>query len=147
MPSHPLEDRLAALRARLGAQRVDALVEAAAAVGTANLPGDEAPIFGFLQRILLHLRNQDRGQGMLFPKTDAEYRRFYDYFDGEGRIVAIAPGDGPEQMRIDPAWVRPMPGMPAGEPYFEVAPGAGGEIVAAFLEAYAAMLARGPVAG
>lgn len=143
----PLDDRLADLRTRLGAKRVDAMLEAAGVVGASNLPGEETPIFGFLQRVLLHLRNHDRGQGMIFPKTDAEYKRFYDYFDGEGRIVAIVPGDGPEDMRVDPGWVRPMAGMPADQPYFEVAPGAGPLIVTAFLEAYAAMLSRGPSGG
>lgn len=142
-PAPPLEDRLADLRTRLGAARVDSMIEAAGNVGSANLPFEEAPIFGFLQRILLHLRNNDRPQGMLFPKTDAEYKRFYDYFDGEGRIVAIVPGEGPEDMTVDPTWVRHMPELPADQPFYEVVPGAGPLIVAAFLEAYAAMLARG----
>lgn len=134
-----LSDRQNALRAQLGPERVDALLEAAGLVGASYLPGEEDPVFGFLQRILIHLKNQDRNQGMLFPKTDEEYKRFYDYFDGEGRIMKIEPGAG---MAVDPGWVRLMPDLPADHPFYEVAPGAGPAIVTAFLEAYAVLRAR-----
>ncbi len=67
---------------------------------------------------------------------------FYDYFDGEGRIVAIHLGEGPELMAVNRDWVRLMPDMPVDHPYYEVAPGAPHEMVAAFLEAYAQLRAR-----
>lgn len=134
--------RVEALRARLGAERVDEWLVATHAVGTASLPGDEDLAFGFVQRVLMHLKNhRDRNCGMLFPKVDAEYRRFFDYFDGDGRIFLIFPGDGPDQMRYDPAWFRPMDLGFGYEQYYEVVPGAELAIVVAFLEAYAALQA------
>jgi hypothetical protein len=135
-------DRLERLRAAVGAERVDAMLEAARQAGDSYLPGDQDPVFGFIQRALIQLKNSGRNCGLIFPKQDPEFRRFVDYFDGEGRIIVIRPGDEPGGMHIEPGWVRPAEQSHPDCPFFEVAPGMAEAIMAAFLEAYAAMRAR-----
>ncbi|MDB5096285.1 MAG: hypothetical protein JWM80_706 [Cyanobacteria bacterium RYN_339] len=119
------------LRERLGVALVQDFLAAAGQVGRSYMVGDEDLVFGFLQRVLAHLKRDDKNYGLIFPKFDERYKRMYDYFDGGGRIVVIRPG---EDLVIDPAWTRPKEG------YFEVTEGAETQIVLAFLAAYARLL-------
>lgn len=131
--------RAAALRAALGDQAVDELLGAASAVGRAYLPGDEDLVFGFVQRALARLKQEGRNRGLLFPKYDQDYRRMFDYMDGDGAVWVLRPGDGPGEVPADPAWFTDHD---AGDPeraYFQVAEGAETAIMLAFLEAVAAL--------
>lgn len=120
------------LRDRLGDRLVDDFLAAASEVGRSYLTGDEDLVFGFLQRVLAHLRNSGRNYGLIFPKRDRHYRPMFDYFDGDGRIFVIYPGAGsPDQLPIEPAWVVPV------ESYYEVSERATREIALAFLRVYA----------
>jgi hypothetical protein len=128
--SHQLPE--AQLRRQLGDAHVDAFLGAAGLVGRSYLSGDEDLVFGFIQRVLAHLRNQGTSYGLIFPKFDQAYRRLFDYFDGEGRIFVIYPGcDGPDMLCIDSAWVVPM-----GD-YYEVPEAQAPNIMLAFLAVYA----------
>lgn len=137
-------DRLERLYARLGQPRVDAMLEAARKAGDSYLPGDQDPLFGFIQRALIQLKNSGRNYGLIFPKQDPEFHRFVDYFDGEGGIYLIYPeGDEPGCMRIDRDWIRPAAESHPDCPFFEVAPGKAEAIMASFLDAYAELRAHG----
>jgi hypothetical protein len=138
-------DRLAPLYDALGHERVDAMLEAAEAAGGSYLPGDQEPVFGFIMRALISLKNGGRNYGLVFPKQDGGFKRFIDYFDGEGGIYIIYPGTGPGEMRMDPEWIRPAAESHPDCPFFEVAPGAGPLMMASFLEAYAALRTRDDV--
>lgn len=134
------DTRIARLRERLGAEKVDAVLQAADAVGASYLPGDQNRTFGLIQRVLVHLKNRDHNLGMIFPKTDAQYRPFFDYNDGTGRIFVIEPGDGPGQLAMRDDWFREMDLGQSDITYYEVVPGRQVEIMLAFLEAYAQLL-------
>jgi hypothetical protein len=125
----------ARLRQQLGDPHVDAFLGAAKLVGRSYLSGDEDLVFGFIQRVLVHLRNAGTGYGLIFPKLDQAYRRLFDYFDGDGRIFVIYPGsDRPDMLPIDPSWVVSL-----GD-YYEVPEDKAPEIILAFLSVYAHML-------
>lgn len=134
--------RIEALRQRLEPARVDALLEAARQAGATALPADEHVVFGFVQRVLNRLKNAGHNYGLVFPKTDGHYRRFFDYFDGDGRIVSIYPGEEPGMLAIAPDWSRPVE-VGGAVAYQEIMPGKEEEIAVSFLEAYAALRALG----
>jgi hypothetical protein len=113
------------------------LLAAARAVGRAYLPGDEDLAFGFVQRALVHLQQAGRPRGLLFPKFDAEYRRMFDYMDGEGTVWVLCAAD----VAVDPAWFVDHDAGDPERPYFQVAEGAETRIVQAFLDALAALKA------
>ena len=120
------------LRTRLGDRLVDDFLNASGVVGRSYLSGDEDLVFGFIQRVLAHLRIQGTNYGLIFPKRDETYQPMFDYFDGDGRIFVIYPGDdGPDKLPISADWVHSM-----GE-YFEVPEAKTREIVWAFLAVYA----------
>jgi hypothetical protein len=135
--SDPLEVRVARLREALGAERVDAMLEAARAAGASYIPGDQHPVFGFIQRALIALKNGGRNCGLIFPKVDPAYNRFIDYFDGEDHIVVIYPGDGPGEMHLDERWMIEAAESHPDCRFYQVAPGAAEDIMVAFLTAYA----------
>lgn len=134
------ESRIARLTTQLGAGRVEAMLEAARATAGAYLPGEHHPAFGFIQRALIHLKNDGRNCGLIFPKVDGHYQKFIDYFDGEDRIFVIYPGsDAPDRIRLDESWLRESPQSHPDCPFFEVVPGCEVELMLSFLEAYAHM--------
>ena len=120
------------VRAQLGDELVDDFLHAAHEVGRAYLTSDESLVFGFIQRVLLHMRNQGRNRGLLFPKLDERYRPMFDYFDGEDRIAVITVDD----MPLDPAWIAEREG------YFEVPLEQARPILLAFLTAYVNLRVR-----
>lgn len=132
-----LDARVARLREALGGERVDAMLEAARAAGDSYIPGDQHPVFGFIQRALISLKNSGRNCGLIFPKVDPEYNRFIDYFDGEDHIVVIYPGDGPGEMRLEETWMLEAAESHPDCRFYQVAPGAADAIMIAFLTAYA----------
>lgn len=136
------EARIARLKAQLGATRVEAMLEAARATAGSYLPGEHHPAFGFIQRALIHLKNEGRNCGLIFPKVDGTYQRFIDYFDGEDRIFVIYPGDAPDQIRLDPNWLRESPLSHPDCTFYEVVPGMEIPLMLAFMEAYAVMRAE-----
>lgn len=131
-PSPSSEARADRLRERFGGTLVDDFLMAGGQVGRSYLSGDEDLVFGFLQRVLAHLRIQDKRYGLIFPKIDRAYRRMFDYFDGDGRIFVIYPGtDGPDMLPVLPEWTRDL-----GD-YHEIPEEYAADIVLAFLEVYA----------
>lgn len=137
-PGLPLASEFESLRRSLGADLVDDLVFGAEAAGTQFLPGDEDLTFGFLQRVLTRLKREGRNRGLLFPKVDGEFRRYFDYMDADGAIWVV----WPHAVGVDPAWFREQEVGDPERTYHELAPGAAPAIVAGFLRALADLKGR-----
>lgn len=110
---------------------VEDMHDAARGVGRAYLPGSEDLVFGFVQRVLVRLQQAGRPRGLLFPKFDAEYRRMFDYMDGEGGVWVLLAAD----VKADPAWFTDHDAGDPEQAYFQVSEGAETRIVQAFLDA------------
>ena len=111
---------------------------AARQVGRAYLPGGEDLVYGFIQRVLVRSQQAGRPRGLLFPKFTPDYQRMFDYMDGEGGVWVLQAAD----VTIDPAWFAEHDAGDPEQTYFQVAEGAGGAIVQAFLDALDALKAR-----
>ncbi|MEB3222576.1 MAG: hypothetical protein VKS61_10905 [Candidatus Sericytochromatia bacterium] len=133
-------DDVAPLREVLGATLVDAVLEGAGHVGGARLPGNEDPVFGFLQRILTRLDREGRGVGLLFPKRDGlTYEPFFDFCDATGTIWVLRRGPGRGGVDVDAGWLTECD---LGDPemaYYELRPGAAEAIAGRFLAALASL--------
>ncbi|MEB3329988.1 MAG: hypothetical protein VKQ33_12210 [Candidatus Sericytochromatia bacterium] len=142
LPAAP--DPLGPLHRILGASFVEALLDGARAAGGARLPGNEDPVFGFLQRVLTHLDRAGRGVGLLFPKRDAlTYEPFFDFCDAAGAIWVLRKGEGRGGLLEEPGWLLEED---LGDPemtYFTLRPGAAEAIAVRFLEALASLRAPG----
>jgi hypothetical protein len=83
----------------------DAFTPAAHGVGHTHLPGNEHPLFGFLQRILVHLKHQGIAAGLIFPKVDGRtFEALFDYCDPDGTIWVLRVGSQPGEVIYTPEW-------------------------------------------
>jgi hypothetical protein len=133
-------DQLAPLREALGAPFVEAMLEGARAAGVARLPGNEDPVFGFVQRVLTQLDHAGRGLGLIFPKRDgATYEPLFDFCDASGAIWVLRKGKGRGCVKEEPGWLVELD---LGDPemtYFALQPGAAEAIAIAFMQALASL--------
>ncbi|MEB3283906.1 MAG: hypothetical protein VKN33_01285 [Candidatus Sericytochromatia bacterium] len=113
----------------------DAFLSAGHRVGHSHLPGNEHPLFGFLQRVLVHLNQQGISAGLLFPKIDGRsYEPIFDYVDTDGTIWVLRVGPEPGQVRYLPEWFIEED---LGDPemtYYRATPESVPKILASFLD-------------
>lgn len=121
----------------------EAFVQAGHAVGQTHLPGNEHPLFGFLQRILVRLQHQGIAAGLIFPKVDGRtFEPVFDYCDADGTIWVLRIGEDPGEVKYQRAWFVEED---LGDPdmtYYRIAPEAVQQALDAFLNALSELKMR-----